>query len=166
MLKTDVETEVSKKHACKHYNIPKQVKHTNTMNLKLRILTNQLGWSLKTLSKIVFKVLNSPLSLRIQSSYHKFIKRTSYIHVPPFHETHRNIIAVVKVRRLYSHAINRNMIAIISTHVKTMAFFVHFSNKVAKTMRPSPTIPIPIAVVAINIIGVFQAVKITYLCQY
>lgn len=95
------------------------------------------------------------------------MKRTLYIHVhvTPYHETHRNS-AVVKVRRLYSHAVNRNMITIISTHVKTMAFFVHFSNKAAKTMRPSPTIPIPIAVVAINTIGVFQAVKITYLCQY
>lgn len=40
-----------------------------------------------------------------------------------------------------------------------MALFVHMSNKADKTMTPSPTIPIPIAVVAIKTIGVFQAKK-------
>lgn len=41
----------------------------------------------------------------------------------------------------------------------TMRFFVHLCNKAVNTMSPSPTTPVAIPVVAIKIIGSFQAVK-------
>lgn len=41
----------------------------------------------------------------------------------------------------------------------TMKFFVHLCNKAVNTMSPSPTTPAAIPVVAIKIIGSFQAVK-------
>lgn len=50
------------------------------------------------------------------------------------------------------------MTAIIFAQRWARKFFVHFSNKAVKTISPSPTTPAAIPVVAIKMIGTFQAV--------
>lgn len=59
---------------------------------------------------------------------------------------------------MYSHAHKIEMTAIIFAQRWARKFFVHFSNKAVKTISPSPTTPAAIPVVAIKMIGTFQAV--------
>lgn len=61
--------------------------------------------------------------------------------------------------KVYSHTHKRNVVVIIFTHTCTTTFFVHFLNNAVRIISPSPTNPTPIPVVAIRIIGFFQAVN-------